>query len=273
MFSEMLENVRRKRPLVHSITNYVTANDCANILLACGASAIMADDADEAEEIAALASGVNLNLGTPNERRILAMLLAGKKANALGIPVLLDPVGVGASKLRTDAARKLKAEIKFTVIRGNLSEMRVLSRGGIQSGGVDSESGLAEGQISLGDRLARVKQAAAEAGTILAVSGEVDLVSDGHKSYLIRNGHPYMSKVTGTGCQLSALITAFVAANPDHALEACAAAVAAMGLCGQKGAARMSREDGNATYRNYIIDAVYNLDGAALDQGADYDVY
>ena len=127
MFKEKSENVRKLSPVVHNITNYVTVNDCANILLACGASPIMADEPLEAADITSICSGLNINIGTLNERTIKSMFISGKKANELNIPVLLDPVGAGASALRTDTAVKLLNEVKFSVIRGNASEIKTLA--------------------------------------------------------------------------------------------------------------------------------------------------
>ena len=139
MFSECFAALRHKGPLIHNITNYVTVNDCANMVLACGASPIMADDAAEVEEITTLCSGLNINIGTLNSRTIPSMLLAGKKANALGHPVVLDPVGAGASHLRTDTALRLLQEVKFTVIRGNISEIKTLASGSGTTKGVDAD--------------------------------------------------------------------------------------------------------------------------------------
>ena len=140
MLKEMLNHVREKCPLIHNITNYVTVNDCANILLACGGSPIMADDAEEAEEITAICGGLNINIGTLNQRTIPAMHLAGKKANELGHPVVLDPVGAGASKLRTNTAKALLEDIHFTVLRGNISEIKTLALGTGGAKGVDGMS-------------------------------------------------------------------------------------------------------------------------------------
>ena len=139
MFKMIFENVRNSCPLIHNITNYVTVNDCANIVLACGASPIMADDKDEVAEITTICSGLNINIGTLNSRTIDSMLIAGKKANELGHPVVLDPVGAGASKLRTDTAMKLLEEVKFTVIRGNISEIKTLASGNGSTKGVDAD--------------------------------------------------------------------------------------------------------------------------------------
>ena len=139
MFAECFENVRSTCPLIHNITNYVTVNDCANMVLACGASPIMADDAAEVEEITTICGGLNINIGTLNSRTITSMLLAGKKANLLGHPVVLDPVGAGASQLRTDTAYRLLREVKFTVIRGNISEIKTLASGAGTTKGVDAD--------------------------------------------------------------------------------------------------------------------------------------
>ena len=202
-------------------------------MLACGASPIMSDDQSEVEEITTICGGLNINIGTLNKRTIESMFLAGKRANALNHPAVLDPVGAGASKLRTETAQKLLEEVKFTVIRGNISEVKTLASGSGTTKGVDA---------------------------------------DGKKAYCIRNGHPMMSSITGTGCQLSAMTAAYVTANPEHPLEAAAAAVCAMGLAGEIAHARLSAQDGNSTYRNYIIDAIYNMTPEQLEEGAKYEV-
>ena len=272
MFSELFEAVRRKNPLIHNITNYVTVNDCANMVLACGASPIMADDAAEVEDITSICAGLNINIGTLNSRTIESMLLAGKKANQLGHPVVLDPVGAGASALRTDTAFRLLREVKFTVIRGNVSEIRTLASGTGTTKGVDADVADRVTEENLDAAVAFAKRFAAENGVVAAITGAIDIVTDGNTAYCIRNGHPMMSAITGTGCQLSALTAAFVTANPDKPLEAAAAAVCAMGLAGQIAHKRLTPLDGNATYRNYIIDAIYNMTPAQLEEGADYEV-
>ncbi len=272
MFREMLGNVRKTGPLVHNITNYVTVNDCANILLACGGSPIMADDVEEAAEITAICGGLNINIGTLNARTIPAMHVAGKKANELGHPVVLDPVGAGASTLRTKTANDLIREIKFTVIRGNSSEIKTLALGAGTTRGVDADIADSVTKDNLGQTVAFAKEFAKKTGAVVAITGAIDIVADDKKAYCIFNGHPMMSSITGTGCQLSALTAAYVTANPDTPLEATAAAVCAMGICGEKAYSRLSKEDGNATYRNYIIDAVYHLDGKELERLARYEI-
>ena len=272
MFSEMLAAVRNTVPLIHNITNYVTVNDCANILLACGGSPIMSDDADEVEEITSLCAGLVINIGTLNQRTIPSMLAAGKRANELGHPVVLDPVGAGASRLRTDTALRLLREVRFAVIRGNMSEIRTLALGSGSTRGVDADVADRVTDENLDEAAAFVKQFARETGAVVAVTGAIDIIADGERAFCIRNGDGMMSRVTGTGCQLSAMTGAYVAANPGHTLEAAAAAVCAMGLCGEKARQRMTEQDGTASYRTYIIDAVCNLTPEELEKGARYDI-
>lgn len=272
MFSKILSNVREKSPLVHNITNYVTVNDVANIILACGASPIMSDDESEVEEITSICGGLNINIGTLNKNTIPSMFLAGKKANSLGHKILLDPVGAGASKLRTETAVKLMSEVKFDVIRGNISEIKTLALGNGTTKGVDADVSDAVNDANLEKSIEFVKKFAASAKCVAAVTGAIDLVSDGKKCYVIRNGKPEMGKITGTGCQLSGMMTAFISANPENILEAAAAAVCAMGLAGEIGWSNMQRGEGNSTYRNRIIDAIFNMDGAQLDSGAKFEI-
>lgn len=272
MLGKMLENVRATRPLVHNITNYVTVNDCANILLACGGSPIMADDVAEVEEITAVCGGLNINIGTLNSRTIEAMLVAGKKANELGHPVLLDPVGAGASKLRTETALQIVRETNLAVIRGNISEIKTLAAGSGTTKGVDADTADAVTEETLDGAVAFAKKTAKSLGTVIAITGAIDIVTDGEKAYCIRNGHPMMSTITGTGCQLSAMTTAYITANPENTLEAAAAAVCAMGLAGEIAFQRLSEQDGNSTYRNYIIDAIFRMTPEQLESGAKYEI-
>ena len=272
MLGECLRNVREQCPLIHNITNYVTVNDCANILLACGGSPIMADDPEEAEEITSICGGLTINIGTLNHRTIPSMLLAGKKANELAHPVVLDPVGAGASRLRTGTALKLLENIKMTVIRGNISEIKTLALGSGTTKGVDADVADQVTEENLDAAVSFVKAFAKKSGSIVAITGAIDLVSDGETCYVIRNGRPEMGKITGTGCQLSGVMTAYITANPDNQLEAAAAAVCTMGLAGEIGWGYMQKGDGNATYRNRIIDAIYNMDKETLEKGAKYEI-
>ena len=252
MFSTCLNQVRQSAPLVHNITNYVTVNDVANALLACGGSPIMADDPQDVEDITSICGGLNINIGTLNSRTVESMLLAGKKAQELGHALLLDPVGAGASRMRTETALKLMDTLNFNVM--------------------DADAADAVTEENLDTVVGFVKDFAKKAGSIIAITGAIDLVSDGEKCYVIRNGRPEMSRITGTGCQLSGVLTAYLVANPDNQLEAAAAAVASMGLAGEIGWSNMQEGDGNSTYRNRIIDALYNMTGDLLERGAKYEI-
>ena len=264
--------LRKTMPLIHNITNYVTVNDVANILLACGGSPIMSDEAEDVEDITSICNGLNINIGTLHKSSIEGMLRAGKKANDLHHPILLDPVGAGASKFRTETALRLMQELKLAVIRGNISEIKTLALGSGTTKGVDADVSDAVTEENLEQAIEFVKAFSKKTGTIIAVTGRIDLVTDGNRCYVIRNGRPEMGKITGTGCQLSGMTTAFITANPDEMLEAAAAAVCAMGLAGEIGWSRMQTGDGNATYRNRIIDAIYNMTGDILEKGANYEI-
>ncbi|SEQ95555.1 hydroxyethylthiazole kinase [Lachnospiraceae bacterium NE2001] len=272
MLGKCLENVRKNVPLVHNITNYVTVNDVANVLLACGGSPIMSDEPDDVEDITSICGGLNINIGTLNKNSIEGMFRAGRKAAELGHVLLLDPVGAGASALRTDTAVKLMDEIKFTCIRGNISEIKTLALGSGTTKGVDADVADAVTEETLDSAVKFVKDFAKKAGAVVAITGAIDLVSDGDKCFVIRNGRPEMGKITGTGCQLSGLTTAFLVANPDNLVEAAAAAVCTMGLAGEIGWSYMQEGDGNSTYRNRIIDAIYIMDSETLDKGAKYEI-
>ena len=183
MIKECLENVRKNVPLVHNITNYVTVNDVANVILACGGSPIMSDDEDDAPDITSICGGLNINIGTLNKNTIPSMYLAGKRANELGHVVLLDPVGAGASKLRTDTAVGLMRDVKFDVIRGNISEIKTLAYGSGSTKGVDADVADAVTEDTLDGAVTFVKKLSAETGSIIAVTGAIDLVADSEKCY------------------------------------------------------------------------------------------
>lgn len=272
MLGIYLDNVRKTTPLVHNITNYVTVNDVANILLACGGSPIMSDEPEDVEDITSICGGLNINIGTLHKASIESMLRAGRRAQALGHALLLDPVGAGASALRTNTAVQLMNELQFTVIRGNSSEIKTLALGSGTTKGVDADVADAITEETLDSGIAFVKSFAKQAGCVVAITGAIDLVSNGTRCFVIRNGRAEMERITGTGCQLSGMMTAFLVANPEAPLEAAAAAVCAMGLAGEIGWRNMLPTDGNSTYRNRIIDAIYHMDGAALDSGAKYEL-
>jgi hydroxyethylthiazole kinase len=268
MFEKILENVSKQPPLVHSITNYVTVNDCANIVLACGASPIMADDINEVEEIIAICNALVINIGTLNERTIASMIKAGKKANALGRPVILDPVGAGASTLRTNTAFELLKEVRFAVIRGNVSEIKTIDQGSGTTKGVDADISDAVREDNLDEMIAFAKKLSEKTGAVIAITGAIDLVADREKALVIRNGHAMMSRITGTGCMLTTVIGSYCGANPDDLLLATGAAVTAMGLCGELADKKVElNQAGTSSFRMYLIDAMSQMDAETLKGG------
>lgn len=272
MLVNCLENVKKKTPLIHNITNYVTVNDVANALLACGGSPIMSDEPDDVSDITSICGGLNINIGTLNKRSIEAMFIAGKKSKELGHIILLDPVGAGASKLRTETALKIMDEIKPDVIRGNISEIKTLAHGSGTTKGVDADVEDIVTEENLDSMIGFAKEFSKKTGAVIAITGAIDLVADSERCYIIRNGSPIMSRITGTGCMLSALATAYVVANPDNITEAVAASVCLMGLAGEIGVSNMKECEGNSSLRNHIIDSIYNMDAEKLIKGANYEV-
>ena len=256
----LIHRVRGKNPLVHCITNYVTAGDCANMLLACGGSPIMADDLAEAAAITAGCDALVLNLGTPHAGTLPAMAAAGKQANQLGHPVVLDPVGVGASPFRRGAAEQLFREVQFSLIRGNISEVKALLNIRSQGKGVDAGALDAVTEETIPEGIALAQQLWAQTGAAVAITGVIDLVADGEGAYVIRGGHPMLSRITGSGCMLSAVCGAFLAACPDKPAMAVAGAVSSMGLCGEIAAARLREGEGTGSFRTYLMDAMSLLD-------------
>ncbi len=267
MLGEYLKEVRSRGPLVHCITNYVTAGDCANILLACGAAAIMADDPEEAAEVTALCSGLVLNMGTPNPRKTEAMFRAGEAAARLRHPVVLDPVGVGVSALRRETGRQLLSRLPLSAIRGNASEIAALAAGSASLRGVEADREKPSPDAVKSNALLLARST----GAVVISTGETDLVTDGKRLWRVHNGHPVMQSVSGTGCQLSALLGAFLAASPDQPGEAALSAVCAMGLAGETAWSRLTAQEGSASCRNYIIDAIFRMTPEALEKGAKYE--
>lgn len=265
MISLYLQQVQQKKPLVHCITNYVTVNDCANMVLACGASPIMADDEREVEDITSICNGLVLNIGTLNGRTVAAMIKAGKKANALGCPVILDPVGAGASALRTETVFQLLKEVKFTAIRGNISEIKTVALGTGTTKGVDADVADEINEQTLPEVLRFARRLAKDTGAVIIITGKQDLLTDGERSCLISNGHAMMSRITGSGCMLTCLLGAYLAAAPEAAFEACTAAVAAMGLAGELA---YQPGCGTLTFRTGLLDAISTMTAEQLEGGA-----
>jgi hydroxyethylthiazole kinase len=226
--ARLLEKVKKSSPLIHNITNFVVMNSTANILLAVGASPVMAHCISEVEEMVSLAGALVINIGTLDEKWVESMILAAKTANSKGIPVILDPVGAGATKLRTEMTRKIIHEAKISVLRGNASEIFSLTSDEIKTRGVDSSISINPSMIDV------AKKIALEMNFIVAISGQQDLITDGIKTFFVSNGRPIMTRVTGIGCGLSAVVAAFCAQSEGQLLPAATAAHAFYGLCGDR---------------------------------------
>lgn len=263
--SQTVKNVRETTPLVHCITNYVTVNDCANALLACGGSPIMSDEPGDVVDIQTICGGLVINIGTLNEQTIKGMYAAGERARDLKHPIVLDPVGAGASALRTTTAAGLLNSVGAQVIRGNMSEIKALAGAAVATRGVDVNPNDVVTLDNLEENAAFAKTLAAKTGSIIAITGAIDIVADAERAFAIGNGSPIMGKITGAGCMLTCVTAAYAVANPDAMLEAVVGAIAGMGVAGEIAAARMQPVDGNASFRTYLIDALYNMNGQALE--------
>jgi hydroxyethylthiazole kinase len=250
-----LRQLRKRKPLVHQITNYVVMNETANATLAVGALPVMAHAREEVEEMVALAGALVLNIGTLSPSWVEAMLAAGKAANAAGIPVVLDPVGAGATRYRTATAKRILAEVDVAVLRGNQGEVATLVGVAAEVRGVES--------IGAADDAAGVARAAARSlGLVASVTGPVDHVSDGERSIAVENGHELLATVTGTGCMSSAITGCFLAVNRAAPLEAAAEALAAFGVAGEDAA---QDAKGPGTFHVNLYDALAALDPDTLD--------
>lgn len=253
-----LRMLRETKPLVHQITNYVVMNETANATLALGALPVMAHAREEVEEMASVAGALVLNIGTLSHHWIEAMLLAGKAANAAGAPVVLDPVGAGATTLRTETSKRILDEVDVAVVRGNAAEIATLAGREAEIRGVES--------IGAADSGAELAQAAARAlGTVAAVTGPVDHVSDGERVLAIANGDELLGTVSGTGCMSTAVTGSFLAVRKDTPLEGAAEALVAFGVAGED-AAEGAR--GPGSFHVGLYDALYNLDPDTLDARA-----
>ncbi|MDR3258368.1 MAG: hydroxyethylthiazole kinase [Fusobacteriaceae bacterium] len=262
---QLLELVRNKKPLIHHITNYVTVNDCANITLAIGASPIMADAIEEAGDIAAISSALVLNIGTLNPRTIESMIEAGKSANKNGVPVVFDPVGAGASKLRNDATTRILNEIKISALRGNISEIRYISGLASNTKGVDaSVDDMSDDANTIASDLSLKLRC------VVAITGAVDTISDGSHTVSVRNGHPMMSSITGTGCMCSSLVGSFCGAAPESIFNGVIAAIICMGIAGEI-AFEKAGLVGNGSFHMALLDAISKIDANTISGRAKVD--
>ncbi len=271
-FSDCLRRVHEQAPLVQCITNFVTVNDCANIILACGGSPSMSQDIREVEESVCRANALVCNMGAIDY--VDSMVLAGKKANSLGTSVVLDPVAAGGTQLRRELSKHLLAEVHFTAIRGNASEIRFLAGQQTTGSGVDvghadliTENNLTNA-VDIAGGLAR------QLNTVIAVSGALDIITDGTQTIILRNGCPTMARITGSGCMLTSLIGAFCGASPETPFSATVAAMALMGIAGEIAEEkRLKNGTGNASFRTDLIDAVFNMTEEQLRKGIRYEIF
>ena len=253
----LLSAVRSERPLIHHITNSVTINDCANITIAAGAAPVMAEAAEEVADMVAAAGALVLNIGTLSAVQVEAMLIAGRRANELGIPVILDPVGAGATAFRTETVERLLDALDIAVLKGNAGEIGVLAGTGGSVRGVDS-GGVA------GDPVETARECARATGTVVAMTGAVDVVADEKRVFLVRNGDPVMDRLSGTGCMAASVVAAFVAVADDP-MVASASALAAFGLAGERAAACAR---GPYSFRTALVDELAALTPDDLTRGA-----
>ncbi|MDD1699235.1 MAG: hydroxyethylthiazole kinase [Methanoregula sp.] len=256
-FSDLFTRLREKHPLVHHITNYVTVNDCANITISAGAAPVMADAPEEVCEMVMYAGALVLNIGTLNRGQIESMILAGGMANDRHIPIVLDPVGAGATRFRTDSAQRLLDELKITILKGNAGEVGVLAGAEGKVKGVDSHG-------VTGDAVKIARNFARDAGITVVVSGITDIVTDGKRILLVDNGHPMMGSISGTGCMAASVTGAFAAVSDDPVI-ASAAALAAFGIAGEKAA---SGARGPYTFKVALFDEMAALKPEDIASGA-----
>ena len=254
--AENLQHIREIKPLIHNITNFVVMNYTANVLLAIGASPVMAHAANEVEDMVAFAGALVLNIGTLTEDWVASMVMAGARASALHKPVVLDPVGAGATSFRTAAAKAIIDKTTVSIIRGNASEILSLGSQKTTTKGVDTAN-------TVQDAAATAALLAKELHTILAITGPIDLVTDGSRVINIANGHPLMPYVTGTGCSATAVIGAFAAVDSDY-LSAAATGLAFFGLAGEMAG---KAANGPGSFMMHLLDALYTMTPEQLENG------
>ena len=260
------QNTADAAPLVHSIPNTVTIHDCANIILAAGGTAIMAQDEREVEEITAHSDALVLNMGALRAQE--AMLLAAREAKRLGHPVVLDPVAAGASRLRSEMCSRLLADGLVSVIRGNASEIRALAAGEEQASGVEANAIDRVTEQNLTESTEWLAEFSRKTGTVVMLTGKIDLITDGNRTAVLRGGSELMSRITGAGCMLTSLTAAYCGANPNTLFEAVAAASGVMKVCGTLAERRVREEmEGTASFRTRLIDAVSLLTAEQLAEG------
>lgn len=260
--SEILERIHQERPLIHNITNMVAMNDSANIILAVGALPIMAHAQEEVGEMVKAAGALVLNIGTLTPEQIESMIIAGRVANSLKIPVILDPVGAGATNLRTESALRLQEKIKINIVRGNFAEISILDglKGNIK--GVES-IGTEKNSVEIACSLAR------KYNQVAIITGKQDVVTDGKRVVEIDNGSPMLRTITATGCMATSLIASFAAVDEDYLLASTGALVC-FGLAGERAAVKAQ---GPGSFKVNLFDEIYNLNEKIIGEGLKVNIY
>lgn len=254
---ELLDKIRANKPLIHHITNWVTIYDCANITRAIGALPVMAHAIEESSDMVSIASSLVLNIGTLTPQLIESMINAGKTANEKDIPIILDAVGAGATKLRTDSAHRILTELKIDIIKGNSGEIATLA-------GAEAEVKGVESMGVKGDPVEIAKAFASSKGSTVVITGKQDIISNGKDTYLVNNGHEMMGRIVGTGCMATSVIGSFVAVEKDYAFAATSALVC-FGIAGEL-AAKSDKSKGPGTYKEVFYDEVFNLNKEKIEE-------
>jgi len=260
MAADALIKLREKRPLVHHITNWVTISECASITRSLGALPVMAHAEEEVEEMVGIAGALVLNIGTLTPALVRAMVKAGKRANRNGTPVILDAVGAGATKLRTESVKKILAEVKIGVIKGNAGEIATLA-------GVKAEVKGVESISAEGDSAVCARALAKSEGCTVVITGAEDIITDGSRVFIVKNGHPRMGEVVGTGCMAASVIGAFSAVEPDRTL----AAAYAMTVYDIAGEIAASDAKGPGSMKQNLFDAIMSVGPDDIRKGAKID--
>lgn len=259
-YTKFISLVKNKKPLVHHITNVVTINDCANVTLAIGASPVMTTNPEEVEDMVKIADALVLNIGTISDSVVKSIIIAGKAANKKGIPVILDPVGVGATPYRKRIAKEILKEVSVSIIRGNASEIYGLIGGQALTKGVDAgDVSIDQGELAL--------NAAKQLSCVVVVSGKVDAISDGTNIVRIYNGDSYLPSISGTGCMLTSLIGSFAGCS-DDLFGASIIGTLVMGLAGERAKKAMGENGGIGTFRMKLMDEISNINVQKIEEGA-----
>lgn len=256
----LFQKVRNEEPLVHHITNPVTINDCANSTLAIGGSPVMATSVEEVAEMVRLANALVINFGTIDEATYEAMIIAGRAANEKEIPVILDPVGVGATTFRNERAKDFLERVKVSIVRGNVTEIYALIGGKSQTRGVDA------GEITDISKEDLAYKAAKKLQAVVVISGAEDVICDGNEQVIIENGDSWLTRITGTGCMTASLIGCFAGVTENN-FDAAVAGMSTMSLAGEHAKDMLKESDGIGTYHVQLLDAIFNMNGERWVEG------